>query len=581
MDPLNDENADPPVFHGESRRSRIAPLDAGPRKLLLYSSKFKISSLLGQDLCLGRNGMEVPRAKGWGQRELTMSNFTRRQTLTAAGGLIAAMMAPMRGARAAMADTLTIAYNLNLPSFDPTVGPSSVNPTIQAIYRSIFDQFIGQKPDLSFQPGLLTGWGWNEDKSKVWMDVRSNVFWHDGTLLTPEDVVWSIARMAKPDSGNPVSFIWAGINNLTIDGNRINGNVVQYDPVLFKWMAFLTGYVMPKGHYEKVGPEGFEKKPIGTGPYMVDAYEGNAYLRLKANPKYWGGKPNFETVVFKFVPDATSRVAEIESGSSDLTLEIPYEEFDRLKAKAGFKGIVTPISDIGMIFVTNIGPMLDKNVRLAAHHAIDKEGIIKRLLRGYGTAIDTLDAPQYAAFDPSITIAHDPALATKLLSASGYSKEKPVKFTIQTTRGFKPKDYEMIQAIVGMWRNVGIDAEIEIYEIAKHFELRMSHQLKPAAFYNWGNAIGDPTTSTGFAMFSKSPHSAWHSDDLDAKIGPLWGEKDETKRIQGWKDVDRYIAEQGYVIPLLQYTQPILFKSELAVIPNISGALQPTLVTKA
>ena len=147
--------------------------------------------------------------------------------------------------------------------------------------------------------------------------------------------------------------------------------------------------------------------------------------------------------------------------------------------------------------------------------------------------IATLEAPEYAAYDPSIKVPYDPALATKLLAASGYSKEKPVKFTIQTTRGFKPKDYEMIQAIVGMWRNVGIDANIEIYEIAKHFELRMSHKLAPAAFYNWGNAIGDPTTSTGFAMFSKSPHSAWHSADLDAKIGPLWGEKDEKKRIAG------------------------------------------------
>jgi peptide/nickel transport system substrate-binding protein len=225
--------------------------------------------------------------------------------------------------------------------------------------------------------------------------------------------------------------------------------------------------------------------------------------------------------------------------------------------------------------------MDDKNVRLAMCHAVDKQAIIKRLLRGYGVAIDTLEAPEYAAFDPTIKVSHDPALAAKLLAASGYSKEKPVKFTIQTTRGFKPKDYEMIQAIVGMWRNVGIDANIEIYEIAKHFELRMSHKLAPAAFYNWGNAIGDPTTSTGFAMFSKSPHSAWHSDDLDAKIGPLWGEKDETKRIQGWKDVDRYIAEQGYILPLLQYAQPILYKSDLKVTPNVSGALQPTLVAKS
>ena len=69
-------------------------------------------------------------------------------------------------------------------------------------------------------------------------------------------------------------------------------------------MAFLTGYVLPKAYFEKVGAEGFEKKPIGTGPYMVDEYEGNAFLRLKANPNYWGGKPAFETVVFKFVPDA-------------------------------------------------------------------------------------------------------------------------------------------------------------------------------------------------------------------------------------------------------------------------------------
>src|SRR5208337_63177 len=244
--------------------------------------------------------------------------------------------------------------------------------------------------------------------------------------------------------------------------------VLQFDPVIFKWMAFLTGYVLPKAYYEKVGAQGFEKKPIGTGPYMLDAYEGNAYLRLKANPNYWGGKPAFQTVVFKFVPDATSRVAEIESGSSDVTIEVPYEEFDRLKAKSGLKGVITPVSDIGMIFVTNIEPMLDKNVRLAAHHAIDKQGIIKRLLRGYGVAIDTLEAPQYAAFDPTIKVPYDPELAAKLLGASGYSKAKPVKFTIQTTHGLKPKDYEMIQAIVGMWCNVGIDAEIEIYEVAKH-----------------------------------------------------------------------------------------------------------------
>ncbi|OLP53842.1 peptide ABC transporter substrate-binding protein [Rhizobium rhizosphaerae] len=511
-----------------------------------------------------------------------MTDITRRRALgLGAGSLLAAILVGNVRLAGADSSTLTIAFNSNLPSFDGTVGPSAVNPTIQAIYRAVFDQYIGQAPDLSFKPGLLTAWGWNEDKTRVFMEVRSGVTWHDGTPLTPEDVVWSLERAGKPETGNPVSGVWASIGNFTVNGQRIEGEVKSFDPTIFKWMAYLTGYVMPKAYYEKVGAEGFEKKPIGTGPYKVDAYEGNAFLRLKANPDYWGEKPAFETVIFKFVTDATSRVAEIESGSSDVTLEIPFEEFDRLKGKSGLKGVSTPISDIGMIFITNRDVMLDKNVRLAAHHAIDKDGIIKKLLRGYGQAIDTLEAPQYIAYDPSIKVGYDPKKAAALLAASGFSKDKPARFTIQTTRGLKPKDYEMIQAIVGMWRKVGIEAEIEVYEIAKHYELRAGHKLAPAAFYNWGNAIGDPATSTGFSMFSKSPHSAWKSDDLDAKIGPLWTEKDEARRIAGWKAVDAYIAQEGYVIPLLQYVQPIVFKAGLSVTPNVSSALEPGLVSKA
>ncbi len=139
----------------------------------------------------------------------------------------------------------------------------------------------------------------------------------------------------------------------------------------------------------------------------------------------------------------------------------------------------------------------------------------------------------------------------------------------------------MIQAIVGMWRKVGIAADIETYEVAKHYELRAAHKLAPMAFYNWGNAIGDASSSTGFAMFGPSPHSAWKTDVLDAKIGPLWGEKDEAKRNAGWKAVDMYIADEGLVIPLLQYAQPVLYKSSLKVTPNVSGALQPTLASVA
>ena len=318
-------------------------------------------------------------------------------------------------------DELVIAYNVNLPSWDPTVGLSSVNPTIQGIYQSVFDLFVAQNTDLSQGPGLITDWGWNDDRSKIHMTVRDGVTWHDGSPFTAEDVVWSLERAGNPESGNPIQFVWGTIGNFSIEGNHITGDVLRYDPTIFKWMSFLTGYVMPKAYYEKVGAEGFEAAPIGTGPYMVDKFERNAFVRLKANANYWGGKPEFENVTIKFVTDAASRVAEIESGNSHVSLEMSYEEYDRLRGKSGINGTAAPISDIGMIFLNDIDVMLDPNVRMAAAHAINKPLIIERLLSGYGVAIDTLQTPDYSAYDPSISVAYDPDKSVELLAASGLS----------------------------------------------------------------------------------------------------------------------------------------------------------------
>jgi len=428
---------------------------------------------------------------------------------------------------------------------------------------------------------LLTEWGWNDDKTKVMMKVREGVTWHDGSPFTAEDVAWSLTRAADETTGNPIQFIWSTLGNIKAEGNMVTADVTRFEPTIFKWMYFLTGYVLPKAYYEKVGADGFEAAPIGTGPYMVDKFERNAFVRLKANPNYWGGKPEFESVTIKFVTDSASRVAEIESGNAHVTLEMPYEEYDRLKGGNGIMGTAAPISDIGMIFLNDIDVMLDPNVRKAAAMSIDKKLIIDRLLSGYGVPIDTLQTPEYIAYDSSIKVPYDPEKAKELLAASGYSPENPVKFKIQTTRGFKPKDYEIIQAIVGLWRKIGIEAEIEVYEIAKHYELRAADQLAPAAFYNWGNSVGDPTTSTGFAMFGPSPHSVWDGQDLIDMIGPLWGEADEDKRIAGWKDVDRYIADNALVIPLLQYVQPILHIEGVKVTPHASGSLLPHLMTRA
>src|SRR4030088_3830555 len=127
---------------------------------------------------------------------MVSSVLSRRPVLQLAGAAALPLSSgPLGGgAQAAPAETLTIAYNVNLPSFDPTVGLSAVNPTIQSIYQSIFDTYIGQAPDLSFKPGLLTKWGWNADRTKISWELRKGAAWHDGSPVTPEDVVWSLQR---------------------------------------------------------------------------------------------------------------------------------------------------------------------------------------------------------------------------------------------------------------------------------------------------------------------------------------------------------------------------------------------------
>src|SRR6266436_2700256 len=158
---------------------------------------------------------------------MVSSGLSRRSVLQLAGAAALPLSTGMLGgpAQAAPAGTLTIAYNVNLPSFDPTVGLSAVNPTIQSIYQTIFDPYIGHAPDLSFKPGLMTKWGWNADRTKITLELRKGATWHDGSPVTPEDIVWSLTRAADTKSGNPIQFVWSKVGNYKIDGNTITGEI--------------------------------------------------------------------------------------------------------------------------------------------------------------------------------------------------------------------------------------------------------------------------------------------------------------------------------------------------------------------
>ena len=124
------------------------------------------------------------------------------------------------------------------------------------------------------------------------------------------------------------------------------------------------------------------QKPIGTGPYKLVEYQLNSRIVLERNDSYWGPKPKIRRVTFEIIKDPSARVAAIQSGQVDLTINVPVREVERLQARAELAAELNPITRVILLQVRNDLGFADENVRLAAHHAIDKEALSKAFYGG-------------------------------------------------------------------------------------------------------------------------------------------------------------------------------------------------------
>ncbi len=107
------------------------------------------------------------------------------------------------------------------------------------------------------------------------------------------------------------------------------------DPTAPQWMAFLGSYVVPKKYIESGGLDNFLKKPVGTGPYKLAEYELNSRIVLERNDNYWGPKAKVARVTVEIIKDPSARVAAIQSGQADLTINVPVREVQRFQSEAG------------------------------------------------------------------------------------------------------------------------------------------------------------------------------------------------------------------------------------------------------
>jgi len=485
-----------------------------------------------------------------------------RRTALQMLGLGAAGAALLGGAAFAQGkDSVTIGWPSDVPSWDPN---QRFTPDAQPIFKLVFDQPLDQNEKLDLVPKLVTKWELAADGKSMTVELRDDVTFHNGDKMTSTDFKYTFFERIKAGHAVDTKNSWRKVTD--IETPSPTRAVMQFDspaPTAPQWLAFLGSFLVPKGYMEKVGVNAFREKPVGTGPYKLAEYQLNSRIVLERNDSYWGPKPKLKRITFDIVKDPSARVAAVQSGQVDLTINVPVREVERLKREPTLAAEINPITRVILLQVRNDLGFADPNVRLAAHHAIDKDALSKAFYGGAATPLSVVATPGSPGYLTDFKFEYSPDKAKAALAKSGFSPEKPASIKFAATNGHFPSDYDIARAIQQMWKKVGIDAELETIEYAKYFELNRGAKLPEATLYSWDNATGDPEIFSGYLLNPKMPFSAWKGMDVGQKVIDLFEIADYKKRIEGYRVLNKTAVEAGATIPLLQSVITVVRKKNL------------------
>lgn len=488
-------------------------------------------------------------------------------------GCLALAAATGSGAFAQAPRSVTVAFPMDILSWDPV----SLNPTQSAIIKCVYDQPLELAPDLKFAPSVVSGYRWlNQDCTLLELDFRAGVRFHNGDPLTSADFRFSFLERPRAQKASLLAGVWSAIQEIETP-TPLKAVVKFATPMAIApvMLADIPAYLLPKAYYEKVGKEGFEARPVGSGPYKMVEYQRDQRIVLEAWEGYWRGPAKVQRLVFQVTKDPTARAAAMQAGQADLTLNIPVREAERLGALPGLAPHLDPTTGVIFLQLSNSGVLTDRNVRLACHHAIDKAAMSKALFGGHATAVYMPAGPGFPAYVPEFKLPFDPEKARALLAASGYSAAKPVKLNFYTSKGVFASDFDMARVITQMWQKVGIDVNLQVLDSPTLYEYQRTGKFDGLVLKPFNPAAGDPGTYSGYMLDPKMSFSIWKGEDIPPRLYPLMQEPDYARRIEGFKAFDMWQVEQGYSIPLFLGLSTVVARKSLQFTPYKSGILVP------
>jgi peptide/nickel transport system substrate-binding protein len=381
-------------------------------------------------------------------------------------------------------ETLTIDLSGEAATLDPHL---QWDTNSYSIYRNIFDNLLTRDASGEIVPQIAKSWKYLDDKT-IEFQTRDDVTFQDGSKLTADDVSFSINRIIDPKLKSPQLTQFDQIVKAEATGpSTVKMTTKSAYPALLAQLVKLS--IVPKAYVEKVGDQEFNLKPIGSGPYKLVSWQKGVETDLEASPNYWRIKPPFAKVVFRNVPDASTRIADLKTGKADLVGGVTPDQAANLKNETEIGVLSAPTERVGYLYINaEAGPTKDVRVRQAIAYAIDRDALIQALLAGFGNPVNIVGAaPIFGYTDKVEGYPYDPDKARELIKQAG---AEGAKLEFLTSPAYSRATIEAIQQMIN---DVGLEVEIQSSDQATFLKRRQGEPANAGslAFGAWSCACQD------------------------------------------------------------------------------------------
>ena len=461
--------------------------------------------------------------------------------------LIALAALPL-GAAAQGKDTLTVALPSIVDTLDPHMHFERVGILINI---NMFDSLLHRSAKLEFEPSLATSWKALNDTT--WeFKLRKGVKFHNGDTMTADDVKYSFERVLEPGKEKKKSPQYGNIRAIKevkiVNADTIHLITDKPFPLLLERVVFFP--IVPKKHIEKVGEEAFASSAtVGTGPWKLVEMKRDQHVKLEAFAQHWRGKPAFNKVVFRGIPEVATAVAELKTGGVDIIRNVNADLLNDLKNHPQTSISTTPILRVHYISLDMRSAPFDKKAaRQAANYAIDKQAVITKMMAGLGKQVATVVQPAAFGHDPSVQpYPYDPKKAKELLAQAGYPNG--IDITMHSAAvDWRPH----FEAIGQMLTEVGLRTTVKMWDPGPAWNKFFQAEGKAThgTYGNWGNYSVFDADAVLHPLYHTEP-GGWigkhyaRVEGLDKLIDEARSSVDQPKRKQIYSRIQQMIREEA------------------------------------